>query len=100
MTKVYNYEAANEVISEAWSLAIEHLEKTLGDQYDCNVTENAMDEFWDCIQQDIEYKKVCPRCSQVDLEGNFCSIQKEYGSDRTIEVCYSCYKEIKMMRSN
>lgn len=95
MIKVYDFDSANEVISQAWKLAINHLETTLGDQYNCNATEDAMCKFWDCIQQDIKYKKICPHCKQVDSEANFMPVLKEYGNDRTIEVCYDCYKELK-----
>ena len=85
--KVYDYEESNKVIAEAWKLAIKHLEDTLGDQYKCNVTQNAMDIFWDCIQQDIESKKVCPKCGEVDIEGNFMTHSLYKGSK--VEVCYS-----------
>lgn len=90
MSKVYNFEEGNKVISEAWRLAVKHLEDTLGDQYKCNVTENAMEKFWDYVQQDIEYKMVCPVCGEADDEGNFCrSI-----FDPSVEICYSCYEDL------
>lgn len=90
--KVYDYEESNKVISEAWKLAIKHLEDTLGDQYKCNVTENAMDKFWDYVQQDIEFMKVCPKCGKADSEGNFMTHSLYKGGDT--EVCYSCYEDL------
>ena len=90
--KVYDYKESNKVISEAWKIAIKHLEDTLGDQYKCNVTENAMDEFWDYVQQDIEFMKVCPKCGEADGEGNFMT-HSLYKCGNT-EVCYSCYEDL------
>ena len=86
---IYDYEKANTVIEEAWKLAVKHLEDTLGDQYSCNVTENAMEKFWDYVQQDIEYKKQCPYCGNVDDEGNFTYSKLE----PDIEICYYCYQK-------
>lgn len=92
MSKVYSFEEGNKVISDAWRLAVKHLEDTLGDQYKCNVTENAMEKFWDYVQQDIEYKMVCPKCGEVDDEGNFMSHRLYKGGKK--EVCYSCYEDL------
>lgn len=89
MSKVYDFKSANEVIAEAWGKAIEHSEQTLGDQYKCNVTENAMVKFWDYVQQDIEYKMECPVCGQVDIEGNFSRSIFE----PSVDICYDCYLE-------
>ena len=91
--KVYDYEQSQNVISEAWKLAIKHLENTLGDQYKCNVTENALPKFFDYVQQDIKYLKECPKCGEIDEEGNFCMIKISHDSDRRHEVCYDCYKQ-------
>lgn len=90
--KVYDYEESNKVISEAWKLAIKHLEDTLGAQYKCNITENAMDKFWDYVQQDIECMKLCPKCGEVDSEGNFMTHSLYNGGKE--EVCYSCYEDL------
>ena len=90
--KVYDYEESNKVISKAWNLAIKHLEDTLGDQYKCNVTENAMDKFWDYVQQDIVFMKSCPKCGEADSEGNFMT-HSLYNGGNT-EVCYSCYEDL------
>lgn len=87
--KVYNFEEGNKVISEAWRLAVKHLEDTLGDQYNCNVTEDAMGKFWDGVQQDIKYKMKCPQCGEVDVEGNFCRSK----FDKSVEICYECSEE-------
>lgn len=90
--KVYDYEKSNKVIAEAWKLAVKHLEDTLGDQYECNVTENAMDKFWDCVQQDITFKMLCPKCGEFDEEGNF-GTHKLYKGGKEY-ICYTCYEDL------
>lgn len=92
MKKVYDYEESNKVVAEAWKLAIKHLEDTLGDQYKCNISEDAMGKFWDCVQQDIEFMMVCPKCGNADDEGNF-MLHILY-KNRKEEVCYSCYEDL------
>ena len=66
--------------------------KTLGSQYKCNVTENAMDKFWDYVQQDIDFMKMCPNCGGADSEGNF--MTHSLYKDGDIEVCYNCYEDL------
>lgn len=56
MSKVYNYEECQQVIKEAFNKAIEHLENTLGDQYECWETDDARCKFYDKVNQDIEYR--------------------------------------------
>ena len=90
MTKVYSYEQAQEVISEAFNLAVKHLEDTLGDQYKCWNTDDARPKFYDKVEQDIKFKMICHRCGSIDIEGNFC-ITETYET----EVCYECYTELK-----
>ena len=90
MTKVYNYEQAQEVISEAFNLAVKHLEDTLGDQYKCWNTDDARPKFYDKVEQDIKFKMICPCCGSTDIEGNFC-VTETYETD----VCYECYTELK-----
>lgn len=85
--KVYDFKASQEVIREAWSKAVEHLKNTLGDQYDCNVTEDVLPNFFDKVEQDITFKMTCPSCGQVDDEGNF----SRSISDRKLWICYECY---------
>lgn len=90
--KRYNYEGCNQVIGEAWKLAIKHLEDTLGDQYECNCTENAMEKFWDYAQQDMTFYEECPRCGKYEDE-----VYMSYASfrDNKMEmVCYDCYTEL------
>ena len=89
MSKVYSYEKAQEVISEAFNLAVKHLEDTLGNQYKCWNTDDARCKFYDKVEQDIEFKMTCPWCGQVDIEGNF--VRSKFEPNETI--CYDCYKE-------
>lgn len=86
---VYDYETSQEVIDEAWKLAIKHLKDTLGDQYNCDVTEDVLPDFFDKIEQDIKYLKECPVCGEIDIEGNFCTSEFE----PSVEICYECYQE-------
>lgn len=88
MEKQYNYDESNEIIGEAWDLAIEHLKSKLGKQYKCSVTKDAIPDFFDCVQQDIDYKKLCPKCNTYDDEGNF-TTHKNYESAK-VEICYTC----------
>ena len=84
--KVYDYEASQKVIKEAWELAVNHLKKTLGEQYDYRSTKFAWEKFQDYSSQDITEKKLCPNCGEIDIERNFCS------SHRHPEVvCYGCF---------
>lgn len=87
MSKVYDYEQSKIVISEAWQLAIKHLEDTLGDQYKFCCTGNVAYDFHDYVEQDINFLKVCPTCGEVDEEGNF------YCNDNGDEICYECHHE-------
>ena len=87
MSKVYNYEQSQKVISDAWDLAIKHLETTLPDQYSYNATSYAWGKFQDYVEQDIEFKMVCDLCGKVDDECEFQEHQ-DYGN-----LCYDCYKE-------
>ena len=87
MSKVYSYEQAQEVISEAFNLAVKHLEDTLGNQYKCLNTDDARCKFYDKVEQDIEFKMVCDLCGKVDGECDFQEHQ-DYGN-----LCYDCYKE-------
>ena len=89
MSKVYSYEQAQEVISEAFNLAVKHLEDTLGDQYKCWNTDDARCKFYDKVEQDIECKMTCPCCGQVDIEGNFICSKFEPNE----MICYDCYSE-------
>lgn len=90
--KVYDFEASQKVIKEAWELAVNHLKTTLGEQYDYRSTKFAWEKFQDYSSQDITEKKVCPNCGEIDIEGNFTthSLYKDGG----IEVCYSCYEDL------
>ena len=89
MPKVYSYEQAEKVISEAFNLAVKHLEATLGDQYKCWNTDDARCKFYDKVEQDIECKMTCPCCGQVDIEGNFICSKFEPNE----MICYDCYSE-------
>lgn len=89
MSKVYSYEQAQKVISEAFNLAVKHLEDTLGNQYKCQNTDDARCKFYDKVEQDIECKMTCPCCGQVDIEGNF--IRSKFEPNEMI--CYDCYSE-------
>ena len=89
MSKVYSYEQAQKVISEAFNLAVKHLEDTLGNQYKCWNTDDARCKFYDKVEQDIEFKMTCPCCGQVDIEGNFICSKFEPNE----RICYDCYSE-------
>ena len=89
MSKVYSYEQAQKVISEAFNLAVKHLEDTLGNQYKCWNTDDARCKFYDKVEQDIEFKMICPCCGQVDIEGNFICSKFEPNE----MICYDCYSE-------
>lgn len=92
MSKVYSYEQAQEVISEAFNLAVKHLEDRLGDQYKCWNTDDARSKFYDKVAQDIEFMMTCDRCGKVDDECNFTELM--VNSEDLINVCYACYEEI------
>ena len=89
MSKVYSYEQSQRVISEAYNLAVKHLEDTLGDQYKCWNTDDARCKFYDKVEQDIEFKMTCTCCGQVDIEGNFSCSKFEPNE----MICYECYSE-------
>ena len=93
IVKAYNYEDSQQVIEEAWNLAVEYLKTKLGEQYSYDATENAMDKFYDCVQQDIKFKKQCELdyCFHIDLESNFYPIEYK---GRTLSVCKDCYEEL------
>lgn len=86
---VYSFEDSQPVIKEAWNLAVDHLKTVLGDQYEYNATKYAWEKFQDYVEQDIECKMRCDRCSKVDIEGNFQEYQ-DFGN-----ICYECYLEKK-----
>ena len=92
MSKVYSYEQAQKVISEAFNLAVKHLEDTLGNQYKYWNTDDARCKFYDKVEQDIECKMTCDRCGTVDIEGNFSFVYK-YSKDN--QVCYECRTELE-----
>ena len=89
MSKVYSYEQAQKVISEAFNLAVKHLEDTLSNQYKCLNTDDARCKFYDKVEQDIECKMTCPCCGKVDIEGNFICSKFEPNE----MICYDCYSE-------
>ena len=92
MPKVYSYEDCQPVIKEAFKKAIDHLKETLGDQYSMNATKFAWGKFQDYVEQDIEIKMTCPRCSKTDIEGNFSFV---YTYSKEEQVCYECRTELK-----
>lgn len=87
MSKVYSFEQAQSVITEAFNLAVKHLEDTLGDQYKCWNTDDARTSFYDKVEQDIEFKMQCDRCGKIADEGEFREHQ-DYGN-----ICYTCYTQ-------
>ena len=91
MSKVYSYEQAQEVISEAFNLAVKHLEDTLGDQYKCWNTDDARSKFYDKVEQDIEFKMVCDLCGKVDGECEFTEVM--INSQDLINICYDCHEK-------
>lgn len=92
--KVYNFEEADKVVRGAWGLAIKHLQDALGDQFDYRSMKHAWGKFQDYAHQDIEYKVICPKCGEVDGEGNFMSHRLYEGGKK--EVCYSCYEDLEV----
>ena len=88
MSKVYSYEQAQEVISEAFNLAVKHLEATLGDQYKCWNTDDARPKFYDKVEQDIEFKMTCDLCGKVYGESEFTEVM--VNSQDLINICYDC----------
>lgn len=89
MQQIYDFTTSQEVIKEAWSEAIKHLEKKLGDQYEYNCTDDALPKFFDKVEQDITFKRKCPVCHNIDEEGNFSYSLFEKGT----LICYECYNE-------
>ena len=91
MSKVYSYEQAKEVISEAFNLAVKHLEDTFGDQYKCWNTDDARSKFYDKVEQDIEFMMTCDLCGKVDGECEF--IEVTVNSEDLINICYDCHEK-------
>ena len=91
MSKVYSYEQAQEVISEAFNLAVKHLEDTLGNQYKCWNTDDARCKFYDKVEQDIEFMMVCDLCGKVDDECEFTEVM--INSQDLINICYDCHEK-------
>ena len=91
MSKVYSYEQTREVISEAFNLAVKHLEDTLGDQYKCWNTDDARPKFYDKVEQDIEFKMTCDLCGKVDGESEFTEVM--VNSQELINICYDCHEK-------
>lgn len=87
--KIYDYKQSREVISDAWRLAIKHLEDTLGSQYSCRVSEDALPVFHDKVEQDITYLVKCPVCHNVVGEGEVMRsvFAPEY------DICWNCHEE-------
>ena len=92
MSKVYSYEQAQEVISEAFNLAVKHLEDTLGNQYKCWNTDDARCKFYDKVEQDIEFKMTCDLCGKVDDECEFTEVV--INSQDLINICYDCHEKL------
>lgn len=92
MSKVYSYEQAQKVISEAFNLAVKHLEDTLGDQYKCWNTDDARSKFYDNVAQDIEFKMTCDLCGKVDDECEFTEVM--VNSETLINICYDCHEKL------
>ena len=88
MSKVYSYEQSQKVISDAWDLAIKHLETTLPDQYSYNATRHAWDKFQDYVEQDIEFLMECDLCGKVDGECEFTEVM--INSEDLINICFEC----------
>lgn len=92
MSKVYSFDEVQDVISDAFNLAVKHLKDTLGDQYKCWETDDARCKFYDKVNQDIEFKMKCDRCGKVDDECNFTELM--VNSQDLINVCYECCTEL------
>lgn len=91
MSKVYSYEQSQKVISDAWDLAIKHLETTLSDQYSYNATSYAWSKFQDYVEQDIEFKMQCDLCGKIDGECEFTEVM--INSQDLINICYDCHEK-------